>query len=287
MLAAINKFASQDVLGRSIVGIHLEGPYLSQEKGPAGAHNPEYMCDPNFEEFRQWYEVSGGRVSIITVAPERKGMCEFVEQVTKLGVKVAIGHTAALPEQMEASIKAGADMSTHLGNGAHGMLPRWDNYVFRQLADDRLWAGIIADGDHLPDSNLRIWFRSKGQQRIILVSDLSSVAGLPSGVHVVPDVGEIRIEASGRINVNDGSGNLAGAGRMLDTGVAKAVQIGEFDLAQCLEMATLNPARYMDLEKLGALEVGKEASLFLFEKDTKSILKVRQTVLAGEVVYSA
>jgi len=287
VLPVIKEFAERAPHGRSILGMHLEGPYLSEEAGACGAHNPELMRDPDFEELKNWYDISGKRVSIITLAPERKGTVEFIRQARRLGVKAAIGHTVASAEQLNAAVLAGADMSTHLGNGAQSMIHRWDNYIFRQLADDRLWAGIIADGDHLPDSNLRIWFRTKGQKRIILVSDVSPQAGLPAGVYKKNDSVEVRVEPTGRIIVNDGSGNLAGAGYALNKGVAGALQIGEFNLAECLALATINPANYMGLNHLGSLEPGKEASMFLFEKDISSTLKVRQTILAGEVVYSA
>ena len=287
VLPVIKEFAERDPQGKSILGVHLEGPYLSEEAGACGAHNPQLMHDPDFEEFTNWYELAGKRMPIITLAPERKGTVEFIRQVRRLGVKVAIGHTVASAEQLEAAILAGADMSTHLGNGAQNMIHRWDNYIFRQLADDRLWAGAIADGDHLPESNLRIWFRTKGKERLILVSDVAPQADLPAGVYKKEDSLEVRVEPTGRVILNDGKGKLAGAGYALDKGIAKALQIGEFDLAQCLELATSNPARYMGLEHLGSLEAGKEASVFLFEKDIGEILKVRHTILAGEVVFSA
>ena len=285
ILPAINGFAKQDPLGASILGVHIEGPYLSEKPGARGAHNPELMHDPDFQEFKTWCELSGGFIAIITVAPERNGAAKFVGQACRLGVKVAIGHTMASADQLEQAISAGADMSTHLGNGAPSMIHRWDNYIFRQLADDRIWATIIADGDHLPDSNLRIWFRTKGQQRIILVSDMAQQAGLPSGVYQRPDATGVHVDETGRISVNDESGNLAGAGHGLDRAVAKTLTIGQFNLPESLALVTRNPVAYMGLNHLGSLEPGKEASMFLFEKDIGSTLKVRKTILAGEVVY--
>lgn len=287
VLPAIDSFAGSQPTGKSIVGVHVEGPYISDEDGPRGAHSAEYTRDPDIEEFKGWHEVSGRRIAIITVAPERMGSVEFITLARKLGVKVAIGHTAATAEQLDAAILAGADMSTHLGNGAHAMIHRWDNYIFRQLIDDRLWAGVIADGHHLPDSNLKIWFRTKGWRKIVLVSDVSPQAGQAPGVYKRPGDKEVRVEPSGRISVNDGSGNLAGAGHLLDRAVAKALQMNEFNLDQCLAMATANPAAYMGLKHLGALAPGKEASIFLFDREIGAELNIRHTILAGEVVYSA
>jgi len=227
----------------------------------------------------------GNVVVLMTLAPERNGSVHFIRQLRRLGVKVAIGHTLASSDQLHAAILAGADMSTHLGNGAPSMIHRWDNFIFRQLADDRLWAMVIADGDHLPDSNLRIWFRTKGRRRLVLISDMASHAGLPCGVYQRPDATEVQVEETGQIVVNDGSKSLAGAGHGLDRGIAKALTIGVFNLAECLSLATHNPAGYMGLGHLGGLEAGKEASMFLFERDIGSTLKVRHTILAGEPVY--
>lgn len=285
ILPTIDEFIEQNREGRSIIGIHIEGPYLSDEPGARGAHNPNLMRDPDFEEFKHWYERSGKRVVLMTLAPERNGSVHFIRQLRQLGVKVAIGHTLASSDQMNAAILAGADMSTHLGNGAPSMIHRWDNFIFRQLADDRLWATVIADGDHLPDSNLRIWFRTKGRRRLVLISDMVSHAGLPCGVYQRPDAADVQVEKTGRIVVNDGSGSLAGAGHGLDRGIAKASTIGVFNLAECLSLATHNPAVYMGLGHLGGLEAGKEASMFLFDRDIGSALKVRHTILAGEPVY--
>jgi N-acetylglucosamine-6-phosphate deacetylase len=287
ILPTIDRFARQDAQGKSIPGVHIEGPYLSEEPGFCGAHNPELMHDPDFEEFKNWCDLSGDRVAILTLAPERVGSVAFIRQARQWGVKVALGHTAATAAQMGAAITAGADISTHLGNGAPSMIHRWDSFLFRQLADDRLWAMVIADGDHLPDSNLRIWFRTKGLQRLILVSDIAEQAGLPAGIYQRPDATEVRVEENGRISVTDESGSLAGAGHGLDRCVAKAASLGEFTLAECLLMATMNPARYLGLNHLGRLAPGMEASLFLFDRDIGSTLKVRQTILAGQVVYKA
>lgn len=287
VLPVIAEFIDNAPQSRSILGVHMEGPYLSGQDGVCGAHPPALMHDPDFEQFKARYELASGHVAITTVAPERNGSPGFIKQATELGVKVAIGHTAASGEQINAAVSAGADMSTHLGNGAHGMIHRWDNYIFQQLADDRLWAGVIADGDHLPESNLRIWFRTKGKERIILVSDASPQAGLASGVYKQSDMVEVRVDETGQILVNDGSGNLAGAGHLLSRGVANAFDLGEFSLADCLCLATANPARYMGLDHLGTLELGKEASVFLFARDIGRNLEIRHTILAGQVVYSA
>ncbi|HTL52881.1 MAG TPA: amidohydrolase family protein, partial [Planctomycetota bacterium] len=124
------------------------------------------------------------------------------------------------------------------------------------------------------------------RNRIVLVSDVVSMGGLPVGLHTREDGQRIRILPSGRVENDDDSGNLAGAGVLLDRCIAKAVSIGEFTLAQTLELASLNPARYFKQHnRLGSLAVGKEASLFLFKRDYAQKLQVTLTMVAGDVVY--
>ena len=133
-------------IAAAIPGIHLEGPYISSEDGPRGAHDSAYIRDPDFAEFEVWQEAADGQIRLITIAPERTGAIEFIRQVTAAGVVVAIGHTAASPEIIHEAIVAGARISTHLGNGSHAMIPRLKNYIWEQLACDELMAGIICDG---------------------------------------------------------------------------------------------------------------------------------------------
>src|SRR5262245_50754465 len=121
-------------LARRLPGIHLEGPYLSGEDGPRGAHPKEHIRNPDWDEFQRWQDAAGGRIRMVTVAPERTGALRFIERLTAAGVVVAIGHTAATGQQIRDAAAAGAKTSTHLGNGCHAVLPRHDNYGWEQLA---------------------------------------------------------------------------------------------------------------------------------------------------------
>lgn len=287
-LKTIAAAAEDPRIGRSILGVHVEGPYLSPEDGPRGSHLLKYIRKPDLAEFQRWQTAAGGRIKLVTVAPEIAGALEFIRAARGMGVKVALGHHNGSAAQIAAAVAAGADMVTHLGNGAHRMVNRFHNYIFEQLADDRITAGIIADGEHLPDAVLRIFFRTKPRERIVLVSDVVSLGGLPPGRHLREDGKAVRILESGRVQDDDDAGNLAGAGVLLDRCIAKAFSMGEFTLAQTLELATLNPARYFGLDaRLGSLALGKEASLILFRRAIGPKLDVTLTMLAGEVVYAA
>ena len=107
----------------AIPGIHLEGPFISPKEGPRGCHDPKFIRNPDFEEFRQWQEVAEGRIVMVTIAPEREGSIDFIKKVVRAGVKVAIGHTGATPHTIRKAIEAGAQYSTHLGNGSYLILP--------------------------------------------------------------------------------------------------------------------------------------------------------------------
>src|SRR5262249_52959558 len=125
-------------VARAVPGFHLEGPYIAAEDGPRGAHPREHVRRPDWDEFRRWQDAAGRRIKLVTLAPEHDGAIEFITKLTAAGVVVAIGHTAASGERLRQAVRAGARLSTHLGNGSHAVLPRHDNYIWQQLADDDL-----------------------------------------------------------------------------------------------------------------------------------------------------
>ena len=180
-------------------------------------------------------------------------------------------------------------MSTHLGNGAHAMIPRHPNYIWEQLASDDLWAGVIPDLHHLPPSVLKCFYRSKGRDNICIVSDIASVAGLPPGVYGnTVGGGGVELAENGRLSLA-GTPYLAGAALFLDTGIANMVSYTDADLADAIQMATANPAKLLGLTATaGEVSEGKEATLSLFRwKDGDGKLETVATVVSGRVVYQA
>src|SRR5439155_6971425 len=129
-------------LARALPAFHLEGPYISAEDGPRGAHPRAHVRPPDWDEFRRWQDASGNRIRLVTLAPELDGALRFIEMLVASGVVVSLGHTAASAGCIRDAIKAGARLSTHLGNGCHAMLPRHDSYLWEQLAEDGLWASV-------------------------------------------------------------------------------------------------------------------------------------------------
>ena len=273
----------------SFVGFHVEGPYIASEDGPRGAHPLEHTRDPDWDEFCRYQEAAEGRIRILTLAPEREGSLAFIEKAADAGVIVALGHTGASRARIREAVAAGARMSTHLGNGAHAEIPRHDNYIWEQLAADELWAGIIPDGHHLPPPVLKSFYRSKQKERLCLVSDVSSIAGLPPGVYGRSyGTDEVEIHENGKISLA-GTPYLAGASLFLDHGIPNTVAYTDATLAEAVETATINPARLLGVDdRLGRVAPGMDASLTLFRwAEGQEALSVVATIVRGEVAYKA
>jgi N-acetylglucosamine-6-phosphate deacetylase len=167
--------------GEAMDGFHVEGPYISPDDGPRGAHPRRWVRKPDVDEFHRWQQAAGGKVRLVTLAPEWPEAPRYIEALAGTGVVISIGHTNASGAQIADAVSAGATMSTHLGNGAHQTLKRHPNYIWEQLAEDRLSASFIVDGVHLPAAFLIPALRAKGIERSVLVTDASSPAGAKPG----------------------------------------------------------------------------------------------------------
>src|SRR5947207_1333573 len=244
-LAAIAEARRQDPLcARMIPFVHVEGPYLAPEDGPRGAHPREHVRSPDLDEVAEWQRVSGGLVGKITLSPHHDQVPNFIRALVGQGILVAIGHTSATAEQIHAAVSAGARLSTHLGNGAAAILPRHPNFIWAQLACDQLDAGFIADGFHLPADTFKAMLRAKGLERAYLVSDTTAAGGLPPGIYHQPIGGRVEVGSDGRLSVA-GTPYLAGASRPLREDVALAIRMADLTLADGLQLATINPGRFV------------------------------------------
>lgn len=267
-------------LQASVAGFHVEGPFLSPEDGPRGAHPREDVRPPDWDEFCRWQEACEGTVRLLTLAPEWENAPAFIERVVATGVRVAIGHTRATPDQLRAAVDAGASLSTHLGNGADAVLPRHPNYIWEQAAEDRLWASFIADGHHLPPATLKSLLRAKTPARSFLVSDAVAFAGLPAGAYENVDV-----LPNGRVQLR-GTPYLAGAGLPLLRGVENVVRWTGVSLETAVALATSQPATFFGLPH--GLREGAPASLLrLRQEPTTGSLLVLETIVKGNVLYRA
>jgi N-acetylglucosamine-6-phosphate deacetylase len=265
-------------IARAAAGIHLEGPYISAEDGPRGAHARQHVRPPDWDEFRRLQDASGGRVRLMTLAPEHEEALRFIERLVGAGVVVAIGHTAASGARIREAVAAGARLSTHLGNGAHAMLPRHDNYLWEQLAADGLWASIICDGHHLPPAVARCIVRVKTPARTVLTCDASPLAGLPPGRYREWDQ-EFEVQPGGKVAV-PGTSYLAGSGAFTDHCVGTAVRIAGVSLREAVDMASARPWELLGLP-VPRLEAGAAADLVLFDWQEGGNFQLRRTLVGG------
>ncbi|MDG1896092.1 MAG: amidohydrolase family protein [Fuerstiella sp.] len=245
-----------------VAGYHLEGPYISAEDGPRGAHPLQHVRAADYNEFEQLQTASGGRIRLVTLAAESENAVPFIQQCVAEGVVVALGHSAANTDQIHAAVEAGARLSTHLGNGAHAVLPRHPNYLWDQMAEDNLCASIIADGWHLPAAVLKCVLRCKSMSRTILTCDVSGFGGCPPGTYTEGDV-DVEVLDDGRIVVAGQRQFLAGSGAITGDCVAHMISACGLSLSDAVGMATANPAALFN-EPSPNLTVGTVATLSLF-----------------------
>jgi N-acetylglucosamine-6-phosphate deacetylase len=269
-------------IGLSVPGFHLEGPYISPLPGYRGAHLEKYIRPPDWNEFSALQEAAGHGIRLITVAPEVPGALDFIHRCKEAGVLVSLGHHNGTADIIKQAADKGATLSTHLGNGCANLINRHDNPLWPQLAEDRLTITLIADGFHLNADEVVCFYRIKGAERTVLVSDALDLAGLPPGEYtrgerkVVVTPGVVRYPAE---NV------LAGAVSPLKTGISNMMKFTGCSLAQAIQMASTNPARLLRLEDRGEIEPGKRADLILFTIEDGRII-IQQTIVAGRIVYT-
>lgn len=269
----------------SIEAFHVEGPHISPEDGPRGAHPKHWVRPPDFAEFERMQEAARGFVRLVTLAPEWPDAPAYIEKLVSQGVAVSIGHTRATREQIGDAVRAGATLSTHLGNGADAVLPRHPNYIWEQLAEDRLNASFIADGLHLPDSFLKTAIRAKGAERSVLVTDAAMPAMAAPGPYML---GEVAVELleDGRVVLRGGS-RLAGSSLRMDDAISNVMRIAGVSLTEAIAMATVNPARVGRVSgRRRGLNPGERADVVRFRLKEGRV-QVLETYVGGQRVFSA
>lgn len=288
MLARItaigNAVDASGAAARSVAGIHVEGPSLSEQDGPRGVHPLDEIRPPSIAEMQTWLDAAPGLIRIVTLSPHHAGSVEATRFLVAHGVRVAVGHTHATDAEIAAVVDAGATLSTHLGNGAHAVLPRHPNYLWTQLAEARLTAGLIADGHHLPDSTLATMIAAKRDHGVFLVSDAvatpaslreSGVSTVGGGVHLADD-GALR---------HVSTGFLAGSVQTLDVGVATVARLTG-SLSPAMRLATFVPASILGNGPHWA--VGARADVLLFDwSPGDARISPREVLVAGESVNAS
>lgn len=261
--------------------VHIEGPHISPLDGYRGAHPADAVRPPSIAEFKRWQNAGEGLVGLVTLSPHFSESATYIASLVEQGVHVAIGHTHASSEQIQQAINAGARLSTHLGNGIAPEIPRHDNPLWAQLADDRLTASFIVDGYHLPPDVLKAMLRAKGVARSVLVSDSVALAGMPAGTYSTPVGRRVELRPDGRLCVF-GSELLAGSTASLEQCIGNLVRVTGMPLHEALTMATVNSGRFAGGR--GQLRSGSRADFVRFRWQNEIL--VEEVWLAGEQVYA-
>jgi N-acetylglucosamine-6-phosphate deacetylase len=246
--------------GGMIAGFHIEGPHIDADDGPRGAHPVQWVRPPDLAEFARWQDVTDGLIKLITLSPHWPEAPAYIEAVTKAGVVVSIGHTGATARQIAAAVDAGATLSTHLGNAAPGMIRKFPNCLWDQLAEDRLSASFIGDGIHLDDAFFLVSLRAKGIHRSILVTDAAAPAGATPGPYRLGEL-DVELTPDDRV-VLAGTQKLAGSSLRMNRAISNVARIGKLCLRDAVQMATANPARLIGFD--AGLHPGAPADFVVF-----------------------
>jgi N-acetylglucosamine-6-phosphate deacetylase len=265
-----------------VLGIHLEGPYIDPADGPRGAHPRAHVTDPDWDKFERLLKLGQGLVRMVTLAPETRGGLAFIQKASQSGLAVGIGHCNPEPDVVDQAVRAGARISTHLGNGIHHLLDRSKNCLQKQLSHDGLMASIICDGLHLPDYFVKNLVRAKGKSKVVLITDATAASYAPPSRYSIGDLA-VEADTDGALRLA-GTPYLTGSTLTMDRAVGNCAESAGITLASAIKMATVNPARLFE-EINGKLEKGQRADLVLFTAKRKKI-RIERVYLAGRLVYS-
>jgi N-acetylglucosamine-6-phosphate deacetylase len=244
-----------------MLGLHLEGPFISPAPGAVGAHRDRAIRKPDIAFFDQLVDWAQGKIKLITIAADQEGAADLARHAVDCDVTVALGHHLASDEEITQLTEAGATALTHLGNGVSNMLPRHPNPIWAGLANDNLSAMLITDGHHLPASTIKAMIRAKGITRTIITSDAAPLAGMAPGRYQVWG-GEVVLEASGLLH-DPVHGNLAGSSATMLECMNYLASLRLLTLDELLEVGFYNPLRLIGIDS--EIVVGK--SSLVYDKD--------------------
>ncbi len=270
-------------LRRRIPGIHLEGPHISPNDGPRGAHAKRFVRKPDIKQFDRLLEAARGKIIYTTIAPDQPGAIPFIRGVVRRGVTVSLGHHLADADSIARAADAGARLCTHLGNGLSATIHRHHNPLWPQLANDSLAASLIADLHHLTPEMLKTFTRMKGPDNIVLVSDCMPITGLKPGIYDLMGA-SCELTPQHRINLV-GSDLLAGSALMLVEGVVNTWRETDMTLAQAIDSATRVPARILQHRARFAMpKVGAKAHFIVFRAGAKGKGVTKHVYLDGRKI---
>jgi N-acetylglucosamine-6-phosphate deacetylase len=229
-----------------LLGIHMEGPFISPEEGARGAHLLKWIKRPDLDLLKNMCCWSDNRIKLLTLAAELEEAESLCRYAVQKGICVSLGHQMASEEDIVRLVEAGACCLTHLGNGVPSMINRHDNPIWTGLADDRLAAMIITDGHHITPAMIKTIIRTKGYDKVIMVSDQTAVTGLKAGRHKLFD-DDVILTAEGRL-YNPQTGYLAGSGCTLLQCCEYLISLDLISEAELVQMVYDNPLKLLNLQ---------------------------------------
>jgi N-acetylglucosamine-6-phosphate deacetylase len=282
LAAAVSRLAdwlagADPAVRRRIVGVHLEGPFLSAAR--CGAQNPAHMVDPTPGDVQRLIDAGRGEIRVVTIAPERAGALDAIGQLVAAGVVAAIGHTDATFEQTAAAVAAGASLATHVGNAMSPLHHREPGAVGGCLAAPSVVCELIVDGHHLHPGMVRLVATAKSADDIALITDAISATGAGDGRYVL---GSMEVEVADGVARLVHGHSLAGSTLTMDAAFRNAIGCG-LTVGAASRAASLNPARVIGLaDEVGSIAAGKRANLLVLD-ETLSIVAVVEdgTIVEG------
>lgn len=256
----------------NVVGIHIEGPFVSHAK--RGMHPERFILPPSVDLLDKLWEASRGRIKLMTIAPELPGALETIARANELGIRSSIGHSNANTVEALRGLKAGAVSATHTYNAMRALDHREPGILGVVLDRDDLYAELISDGVHVAPELVRLWFKAKGPERGILITDSLQATGMPDGDY---RLGQTVVHVKDGRCITD-SGVLAGSVLTLDEAVRRMQQFTGADLPAAVRLASRNPARMLGLPD--DLAVGAVANFNVYDADGNRT----HTVLRGQIL---
>lgn len=276
-LEGMAKFVGKHEGGPRAMGIHIEGLFLSPKK--KGAHPEHLLLTPSVKVFDQMWEASAGKIKLITIAPELPNALEVIARATSLGVRVSMGHSDATAAEAKAGRKAGAASATHTYNAMRSFDHKESGLIGEVLTNDDLYAEMICDGFHVDRNAVEMYWRCKGPDRAILITDAMVAAGMPDGDY---KLGELDVKViGGKCVLDEGTNTLAGSTLTLDRGVKNFAKFTGASIEQAARLASRNPARMTGLDgEVGVLAAGHSADITVLSAEHEVVT----SILRGERV---
>jgi N-acetylglucosamine-6-phosphate deacetylase len=264
--------------GATPLGIHIEGPFLSPHK--KGAHPEHLLQTPSIELFDRMWQAAEGKIRLMTIASELPDAPEVIKHAASLGVRVSLGHSNADTASARAGIRAGAVTATHTFNAMRQFDHRDPGLLGEVLANDDLFAELICDGLHVHPDAVRIYWKAKGPERAMLITDAMSAAGMPDGTYKLGDL-DVRV-VNGKCVI--GEDTLAGSTLTLDRGLRNFAEFTGASIDDLSKIASRNAARMTGLEaEAGLLAIGRAADITVLSGNNEVV----ETMLRGRAFINA